>query len=64
MANTLKNNLPIFNDYFVKNFHSSIRSQTVESNSASQIIQKAKIIDTERNNNSFKEFFINSRNQR
>src|SRR6266542_1840964 len=57
------NNLPIFNDYFVKNFHSSLRSQTVESNSALQIIQKAKIIDTERNNNlSFKESFINSRN--
>ncbi|PKY58932.1 hypothetical protein RhiirA4_513897 [Rhizophagus irregularis] len=62
MANTLKNNLPIFNDYFVENFHSSIRSQTVESNSALQIIQKAKIIDAERNNNSFKESFINSRN--
>ena len=62
MANALKNNLPIFNDYFVENFHSSIRSQTVESNSASQIIQKAKIIDAERNNNSFKESFINSRN--
>ncbi|EXX67190.1 uncharacterized protein OCT59_008709 [Rhizophagus irregularis] len=62
MANTLKNNLPIFNDYFVENFHSSIRSQTVESNSALQIIQKAKIIDAEKNNNSFKESFINSRN--
>ncbi|PKK55740.1 hypothetical protein RhiirC2_801629 [Rhizophagus irregularis] len=32
IANTLKNNLPIFNDYFVENFHSSIRNQTVESN--------------------------------
>ena len=62
MANTLKNHLPIFNDYFVENFHSSIRSQTVESSSALQIIQKAKIIDAERNNNSFKESFINSRN--
>src|SRR6266542_3408355 len=57
------NNLPIFNDYFVKNFHSSLKSQIIESNSALQIIQKAKIIDTERNNNlSFKESFINSRN--
>ncbi|PKB93746.1 hypothetical protein RhiirA5_440430 [Rhizophagus irregularis] len=62
MANTLKNNLPIFNDYFVENFHSSIRNQTVKSNSALQIIQKAKIIDAERNNNSFKKSFINSRN--
>ncbi len=57
------NNLPIFNDYFVKNFHSSLRSQTVESNSTLQIIQKAKIIDTEKNNNFFfKESFINLRN--
>ena len=31
-------------------------------NNALQIIQKAKIIDVERNNNSFKESFINSRN--
>ncbi|UZO18757.1 uncharacterized protein OCT59_010069 [Rhizophagus irregularis] len=62
MANVLKKNLPIFNDYFVENFHSSIRSQTAESNNALQIIQKAKIIDAERNNNSFKESFINSRN--
>ncbi|PKK58458.1 hypothetical protein RhiirC2_796263 [Rhizophagus irregularis] len=62
MANVLKKILPVFNDYFVENFHSSIRSQTVESNNALQIIQKAKIIDAERNNNSFKESFINSRN--
>jgi len=59
----LKNNLPIFNDYFVENFHSSIRNQTAESNSIQQIIQKAKIIDAERTNNlSFKEAFVNSRN--
>ncbi|CAB4432309.1 unnamed protein product [Rhizophagus irregularis] len=62
MANVLKKNLPIFNDYFVENFHCSIRSQTAESNNVLQIIQKAKIIDAERNNNSFKESFINSRN--
>ncbi|PKC60709.1 hypothetical protein RhiirA1_444780 [Rhizophagus irregularis] len=62
MANVLKKNLPIFNDYFVENFHCSIKSQTAESNNALQIIQKAKIIDAERNNNSFKESFINSRN--
>ena len=55
--------MPIFNDYFVENFHSSIRNQTAESNSIQQIIQKAKIIDAERTNNfSFKEAFINSRN--
>jgi hypothetical protein len=63
IINVLKNNLPIFNDYFVENFHSSIRNQTVESNSVQQIIQKAKIIDAERTNNfSFKEAFVNSRN--
>ena len=51
----LSNNLPIFNDYFVENFHSSIRSQTAKSNIALQIIQKAKIIDTKKSNNfSFK----------
>ena len=38
IADVLKNNLPIFNDYFVENFHSSIRSQTAESNTALQII--------------------------
>ena len=59
----LKNNLPIFNDYFVENFHSSLRYQTVESNSESQIIQKAKIIDIERNDNfSFEDAFVNLRN--
>jgi hypothetical protein len=62
IADILKENLPIFNDYFVENFHSSLRSQTVESNNVLQIIQKAKIIDAERNNNSFKESFVNSRN--
>src|SRR6266508_1321783 len=58
----LKNNLPIFNDYFVENFHSSLRYQTVESNSELQIIQKAKIIDVERNNSSFEDSFVNLRN--
>uniref|UniRef100_U9UN30 Uncharacterized protein n=1 Tax=Rhizophagus irregularis (strain DAOM 181602 / DAOM 197198 / MUCL 43194) TaxID=747089 RepID=U9UN30_RHIID len=56
-------NLPIFNDYFVENFYSSIRNQTAESNSAQRIIQKAKIIDVKRTNNfSFKNAFVNSRN--
>jgi copper chaperone CopZ len=45
IINVLKNNLPIFNDYFVENFHSSLKHQTAESNLDSQIIQKAKIID-------------------
>ena len=50
----LKNNLPIFNNYFVKNFHSSLRHQTVKSNLDKQIIQTAKFIDIERNNEEFK----------
>ncbi|RGB25884.1 hypothetical protein C1646_675236 [Rhizophagus diaphanus] len=63
IINVLKNNLPIFNDYFVENFHSSIRNQTAESNSIQQIIQKAKVIDAERTNRfSFKEAFVNSKN--
>ncbi|UZO16839.1 uncharacterized protein OCT59_008208 [Rhizophagus irregularis] len=37
IINILKNNLPIFNDYFVENFHSSLRHQTAESNSECQI---------------------------
>ena len=62
ILDTLKNNLPIFNDYFVENFHSSLRYQTAESNTDKQIIQKAKIIDIERNDDGFKNTFINTRN--
>jgi hypothetical protein len=57
----LKNNLPIFNDYFVENFHSSLRYQTAESNTDKQIIQRAKIIDIERNDEEFKSAFVNTR---
>ena len=57
----LKNNLPIFNDYFVENFYSSLRYQTTESNTDKQIIQKAKIIDIERNDEEFKSAFVNTR---
>jgi len=63
IINILKDNLPIFNDYFVENFHSSLRYQIAESNSELQIIQKAKVIDVERNNNSsFENSFVNLRN--
>ena len=63
IANILKENLPIFNDYFVENFHSSVKHQIAELNSQLQIIQKAKIIDIERNNNSsFENSFVNLRN--
>ena len=62
IINALKNNLPIFNDYFVENFHSSLRYQTAESNLNKQIIQKAKIIDIEKNDDKFKKAFVNTRN--
>ena len=58
----LKNNLLIFNDYFIKNFHSSLRYQIVKSNLELQIIQKAKIINVERNNSFFEDSFVNLRN--
>jgi hypothetical protein len=45
IIDVLRNNLSIFNDYFIENFHSSLRYQTVELNTNVQIIQKAKIID-------------------
>ena len=38
IINALKNNLLIFNDYFVENFYSSVKYQTAESNSQLQII--------------------------
>src|SRR5256885_2663601 len=62
ILNILNNHLPIFNDYFVENCYSSLRYQTAESNTDKQIIQKAKIIDIERNNEGFKDTFINTRN--
>jgi hypothetical protein len=62
ILNILNDHLSIFNDYFVENFHSSLRYQTVESNTDKQIIQKAKTIDIERNHEGFKDTFINTRN--
>ncbi|PKY57661.1 hypothetical protein RhiirA4_478870 [Rhizophagus irregularis] len=62
MVDILNNHLSIFNDYFVENFHSSLRYQTAESNTDKQIIQKAKTIDIERNHEGFKDIFINTRN--
>ena len=62
MLNILNNHLSIFNDYFVENFHSSLRYQTAESNTDKQIIQKVKIINIKRNHERFKDTFINMRN--
>lgn len=62
IAETFKNSLHIFNDYYVENFHSSIRHQTNSFNSAQQIIHQAKVIDQTRGKNSFTEVFSNNHN--
>src|SRR5688572_24622053 len=45
ILDALKYYLSFFYDYFVENFHSTLRYQTVELNSDKQIIQIAKFID-------------------
>jgi len=62
IAETLKTSLHIVNDYYVENFHSSIRHQTNSFNTAQQIIYQAKVIDQTRGRNSFTETFSNNHN--
>jgi hypothetical protein len=65
IAEVLKNSLHIFNDYYVENFHSSIRHQTNSFNTAQQIINQAKVIDQMRgmnDKNSFTKMFSNHHN--
>jgi hypothetical protein len=62
IAKTLKTSLHIFNDYYVENFHSSLRHQTNSFNTAQQIIHQAKVIDQTRGKNSFNEMFSNNHN--
>src|SRR6185369_6462405 len=64
MASIIEQNFHLFNDYYVENFHSSLRLQTNKSNSSEQIITQAKIIDQTRGNgnNQFKEVFSESHN--
>ena len=62
MAETLKTSLHIFNDYYVENFHSSIRHQTNNFNTAQQIIHQAKAIDQVRGKSSFSKNFSNNHN--
>jgi len=62
MAQVIEQNLHLFNDYYVENFHSSLRLQTNEFNSPDQIIQQAKNIDQARGNNTFKETFSEPHN--
>ena len=56
--------LHVFNDYFVKNFHSSLRRQIRKSNTAEQIIWEAQIIDKMRGGNSFTNMFTETHNIR
>lgn len=62
IAETLKTSFHIVNDYYVENFHSSIRNQTNSFNTVQQIIYQAKMIDQTRGKNSFTETFSNDHN--
>ena len=62
MAQVIEQSLHLFNDYYVENFHSSLRLQTNESNSSENIIREAKNIDQKRGNNKFKENFSDAHN--
>jgi hypothetical protein len=62
IAETLKTSLHTFNDYYVENFHNSIRCQTNNFNTAQQIINQTKIIDYTRGKNSFAEIFSKNHN--
>jgi hypothetical protein len=60
MATALEEHLPIFNEYFVENFHSKLRMHTQSHFTASQIIREAKIID-EKAYNTFTKTFESTR---
>jgi hypothetical protein len=62
IAETLKTSLHIFNDYYVENFHSSIRHQTNSFNTSQQIIHQAKAIDQVCSKSFFNENFSNNYN--
>jgi hypothetical protein len=63
IAETLKTSIHIFNDYYVENFHSFIRRQANNYDTAAQQINnQAKIIDQTRNKNSFAEVFSKNHN--
>lgn len=64
ISQALIGSLHVFNDYFVENFHSSLRRQIQESNTADKIIVEAQIIDQMRGKNSFKNVFAENHNIR
>ncbi|RIB08626.1 hypothetical protein C2G38_2270618 [Gigaspora rosea] len=61
---TLTESIHVFNNYYIENFHSSLRQQIHGSNMADQIIQEAQIIDQMHGNNSFMNVFAESHNIR
>jgi hypothetical protein len=64
ISQVLSNSLQMFNDYYVENFHSSLRRRIQNSSTAKQIIQEARIIDQMRDTNRFRETFSQGHNIR
>src|SRR5438128_8251842 len=64
ISQVLSDSLQVFNDYYVENFHSSLRRQIQKSNTAEQIIRQARIIDQMRGSNSFVDVFSENHNIR
>ena len=64
ISQVLSDSLYVFNDYYVKNFHSSFQWQIQKSNTADQIIQQARVIDQMRSGNLFTNTFSEDHNIR
>jgi hypothetical protein len=64
ISQVLSDSLQVFNDYYVENFHSSLRRRIQKSNTAEQIIRQARIIDQMRGSNSFVDVFSENHNIR
>ncbi|CAB4427263.1 unnamed protein product [Rhizophagus irregularis] len=63
IINVLKNNLPIFNDYFVENFIVPLEIKLLNQILYNKLFKKQKLLMLERINRfSFKDAFVNSRN--
>src|SRR5438128_3113153 len=64
ISQALIDSLHVFNDYFVENFHSSLRRQIQKSSTPEQIIRQARIVDQMRGSNSFINIFADNHNIR
>ncbi len=64
ISQAFRDSLHVFNDYYVKNFYSSLRRQIQKSHTVEQIIQHARIIDYMRSGNSFTDMFFENHNIR